>query len=153
MSKRLGCHDRDAVPGRRGKRAKWTVESDDPSKELVSFASEGESQDITIPDAAYSLIWSFLLEPGQTQHSREEYKCSLDLQSISSFILVNKRAKEEFHALEGWRLVAKSLSRESLERHGQTQRMLAILADIVERARSFLARHNALDDDEDEEER
>jgi len=148
----MGFPDDTAI-ARRSKRSK-SSRDDGPPKELVSFARPASEEDSnnnnrTMPDTVYSLIWSFLLEPGQAHQSAREYTCTLDLQSISSFLLVNQRAKEEFHALEGWRLVAKALSRESIQRHGQTKRMLTILADIAEKARAILARRSGNHDDDD----
>lgn len=141
MTKRSDCHG-DALIGHRDKRCKCAVK-DGPSQELIS---EQETINTTtmMPDAVYSLIWSFLLEPA-SQASRHggRYVCSLDMKSISSFMLVNQRAKEEFDTFNGWRLVARAFHRESIQRHEHTNTFLTLLADIAGSVRDILERHRA----------
>jgi len=56
-----------------------------------------------IPAAVYPLLWNFLLDSTN--------KSAVDLQTISSFLLVNKCSKDAFYACKGQLHCAKSLQR------------------------------------------
>jgi hypothetical protein len=64
-----------------------------------------------MPTAVYSLVWNFILDSDGINMSKAGY--SVDLKTISSFMVVCKTAKEEFHACHGWNQCALALKREA----------------------------------------
>jgi hypothetical protein len=64
-----------------------------------------------IPDAVYSLIWSFLLDSTSDRALMWDFR--LGFKSIRSFMLVNKISKEAFDDCRGWWLCAQALKREA----------------------------------------
>jgi len=81
-------------------------------KLLPAFLVESKiSKAPTMPTAVYSLVWSFLLDLDGSNKSKDSY--SVDLKTISSFMLVSKTAKEEFHACNGWNQCVIALKQEA----------------------------------------
>jgi hypothetical protein len=68
-----------------------------------------------MPTAVCSLVWNFILDSDGINTSKAGY--SVDLKTISSFMVVCKTAKEEFHACRGWNQCALALKREVTFKH------------------------------------
>lgn len=64
-----------------------------------------------MPSLVYSLVWDFLLKSNGRNVSDDDG--SVDLMTISSFMLVSKTAKNEFVACQGWSHCATALKQEA----------------------------------------
>ena len=82
--------------------------------EAFSGTRPGESCGY-MPSLVYSLVWDFLLTSNGRNVSDDD--CSVDLMTISSFMLVSKTAKNEFAACQGWSHCATALKQEAASKH------------------------------------
>jgi hypothetical protein len=106
-----------------------------------------------MPKAVFSLLWNFILDSNGSNTSKAGY--SANLKTISSFMVVCKTAKEEFHACHGWSQCALALKREATfkcqviadyEEEGsklakaRVRALLPLTPDELKASRSFVAK-------------